>query len=553
MTLMLSNLESYFRVTRGLVKLIHRPCTSSGAKELIRTRMAMRERLFLQMVREGIWQNPASPYRRLLVWAGWSFDTLAESVNRRGLEPTLQALWDAGVYVTQDEVKLRKPIQRDGLVIECPSEDVFNNPRVIPAFELQTGGTRSRGTRVPASFGYIADQRAPAWRLSLEALESGTWPVILWLHRDASFLWWFSLAHMGRAPLRWFTTADLSVRRVPRLHQTMIRLAQGIGLTRGLRMPYIEQASFEDAPMVLDAVLAARARHGGCAMVTTPSVATRLAGLADGRGTDLENIVFLVGGEPLTPGKHAEISRTGARVGVRYNLTEAGAVGGTCAHPADIDDVHFLADSFALIPQRRTLPDGSSVDGFVLTTILPSSPGIALNVETDDFGQIAVRRCGCLWDELGLHTHLSRIRSFSKLTGEGITVLGTDCVQILEEVLPREFGGRSVDYQLLEEEDADHLTRLHLLVSPSVGPIDEELILARFIAAFGSADGGLRRIERWLQAGTIKVVRRKPVSTASGKLFPFHTLAFTPRGEAAGEAGRSGDEGLMTSSDGQGA
>jgi hypothetical protein len=252
--------------------------------------------------------------------------------------------------------------------------------------------------------------------------------------------------------------------------------------------------------------------------------------MAGSRGVDLERVAFLVGGEPLTPGKHAEIARSGARVGARYNLTEAGAVGGTCSHPIDPDDVHLLTDTFALVPHKRTLPDGSVVSAFVLTALLPSSPGLSLNVETDDFGQIAIRRCGCLWDEVGMHTHLSNIRSFSKLTGEGVTVLGTDCVRVIEEVLPREFGGHSTDYQLLEVEDADHLTRLHLVVRPTVGPVDEERLLQRFVDA-----AGLRRMDRWQQARTIRVVRQEPVPTAAGKLLPFHTLAFTLPGKSTSD------------------
>jgi hypothetical protein len=519
---MLPDFGAYARIAGGFVKLIHQPCTPERAKRLIQGRMARREQLFLQMVREGIWQHPDSPYRRLLVWAGWSFDTVAESVHRRGLEATLEALRDSGVYLSQEEKGATKPIQRDGLVIDSPTEHVFYNPRVVPVFEVRTGATRSRGTAVPATLDYIADQRAVAWCLSLEALGTQGWPVVVWMTRGAGFLWWLSLAHMGRPPLRWFSTTDLSMARIPHMHEAMVRLMQGISLTRGMRMPYLESVPLSSPDVVLEAVLKARRVHGGCAVVTTPSAATRLAGMAESRGVDLEHVAFLVGGEPLTPGKHAEISRTGARVGARYNLTEAGAVGGTCSHPADPDDVHLLTDSFALIPHKRVLPDGSSVDAFVLTALLPSSPGISLNVETDDFGQITVRRCGCLWDELGMHTHLSNIRSFSKLTGEGVTVLGTDCVRTIEEILPREFGGHSTDYQLLEVEDADHLTRLHLVVRPAVGLIDEERLLARFIDA-----AGLRRMDRWQQAGTIKVIRQEPVPTAAGKLLPFHTLAFT--------------------------
>ena len=116
------------------------------------------------------------------------------------------------------------------------------------------------------------------------------------------------------------------------------------------------------------------------------------------------------------------------------------------------------------------------------------------------------------------------------MTGEGVTVLGTECVRILEEVLPREFGGRSIDYQLLEVEDAGHLTRLHLVVSPSVGALDEQRLLARFVLELRSpSTRGRPAPPMWRQAETIKVVRHEPVTTASGKLLPFHTLAFSQR------------------------
>ncbi len=527
----LSGLGAYVNVARGLARQIFRPITLDDAKAQIRHRLAVRDELFLQMAREAIWQHPTSPYRRLLTWAGWSYDTLAEAVRRRGLEATLEALRDAGVYLSHEEFKGQKPIQRDGLRFECPEGDL-DNPRVLPSFVARTGGTRSRGSRVPASFDYIAEQRTPAWCISLEALGAGSWPVIIWMpavSHGGGLMWWLALAHMGRPALRWFSITDPSAETVSGRHRVMFRLGQMIGMARGLRIPYPEHAAFADADTVLDAVLAARARNGGCALATSPSAATRLAGLAGHRAIDLERVAFLVGGEPLTPGKYADITRTGARVGSRYSFIEAGAVGCNCARPMAVDDMHFQADSFALIHDTRVLPDGRTVDALVLTTLLPSSPKIMLNVESDDFGEITVRRCGCLWDELGLHTHLSMVRSFSKLTGEGVTVLGTDSVRVIEEVLPREFGGRSIDYQLLEGEDDDHLTRLYLVVSPSVGPIDEDRVLARFMEGLRDETRSVNAIPTlWRLAHTIKVVRREPVPTAHGKLLPFHTLALDP-------------------------
>jgi len=127
---------------------------------------------------------------------------------------------------------------------------------------------------------------------------------------------------------------------------------------------------------------------------------------------------------------------------------------------------------------------------------------------------------------------IDTIRSFSKLTGEGATVLGTDCIRILEEVLPREFGGRSTDYQLLEAEDEGHFTRLYLVVSPSVGTIDEERVRTRFIEELRDPTRPRNIMPPlWRQADTIRVLRREPVSTGRGKLLPVLTQAATPRAE----------------------
>ena len=526
--LSLAPLTALVRSARSLAALVHRPLTRDRAMALVRDRMARRDQMFLQMVRETIWAHPTNPYRRLLEWARWSPDRLAESVRHRGLDATLQVLLDDGVYLSYEEFKGRTPIQRDGLVLECTEAD-FDNPAVPHAFDFYTGGTRSQGSRVPASVESTTAQHAVAVRLILEGL--GVWgrPVLIWMSRQAGFSWWLSLLHSGRPAVRWFSLSDLSAVRARAPSRELYALTQAIALTRGLQAPSIRFTPLSESDMVLDTVLRVRARHGACVVVTPVSAAARLAGLARGRGIALDHVGFLVGGEPLTPGKHQDIIGAGALAWPRYGISEFGVVGVPCARGTAIDDVHFLTDNFGLARRRRALPDGSAVDALMMTTLLPTSMKITLNVANDDFADVHERRCGCLWDELGVHTHLSSVRSFSKLTGWGVTVLGTDCVRIIEEVLPREFGGNSTDYQLLEAEDDDHRTRLYLLVSPSVGPIDEERVKARFIEAMH--DPTRRRDlvpPLWRQADTIKVIQREPVSTATGKLLPFHTLAGVP-------------------------
>lgn len=516
------------QIARGLFKLIYRPSSPVQARTLIRNRLARRDQIFLEMVFKCIWAHPTSPYRRLLNWAGWTYDTVRESVERRGVDDTLKALADARVCLSYEEFKGRKPIERGSLRIEC-TEDDFNNPVVIPAYEDRTSGTRSRGSRVPASLEFLAENRAPARVLLLDALGVTHLPIILWLQYSPGLHWWLSLAHMGRPPLRWFGLSGITGLTLSKSVRMTMGLARVMVAARGLSLPRLEHLAVSEQDAALDSILAARRAHGGCVVVTTPSVATRLAGLAGRRDVTLEHVIFVTQSEPLTPGKYADITRRGARVAGRYGFMEAGSVAEACTRPEAVDDSHVMRDSFGLVCERRTLPDGRGVDALIVTTLLPSGPRVLLNVESDDFADVSVRRCGCPWDDLGLHTHLSNIRSFSKLTGEGTTLLGTDCVRILEVTLPREFGGTSVDYQLLEAEDSEHLTRLYLVIHPSVGPVDETRVVRRFLEELHNpahARGTVPPL--WQQAETIRVLRQEPVSTPGGKLLPFHTQALVP-------------------------
>ncbi|MGH2670444.1 MAG: hypothetical protein ACRDH5_15240, partial [bacterium] len=253
--------------------------------------------------------------------------------------------------------------------------------------------------------------------------------------------------------------------------------------------------------------------------------AVRLSAEARRRGEALRGVQFITNGEPLTPGKAEEVCRAGARVASRYSMNEVGPVGVPCGVPAEADDMHLLTTTLAMIPSRRQFGD-LTADALMLTSLAPTAPKLLLNVEVDDFAKIEQRRCGCLWDELGCRTHLADVRSFTKLTGEGTTLLGSNCVHILERVLPEAFGGSSVDYQLVEAEDEARLTRLYLLISPRVGPVQEAAVLRRFGEALEATAsrpmGGKRTI--WEQAQTIRVLRRDPIATGMGKLLPFHTL-----------------------------
>ncbi|MDR7418506.1 MAG: hypothetical protein QN178_06315 [Armatimonadota bacterium] len=527
-----SGLVLYPKIAHSLAGLILHPITLERAKALIASRLAHREARFLEMVRTRIYDHARSPYRTLLRMAGCEMGDIERAVRRDGLETALTALREAGVYLSFEEFKARTEVVRGSQTFRFAESD-FDNPAPGSAVDTRTGATTSRGSAVAMRFDFLAAQRAPSYHVMLDALDAADAPIVIWhpgFPSGAGISAWLALAKMGRPPRHWYSMTDPHGPTVAPRHRMLLETAHVLSRAVGRPLPLPDFTPVSQPERVADGLRAILGRHGRCALITTPSAAVRLAAAAGGRDAALSGLAIIVGAEPLTEGKRAEIVATGARVGVQYVLTEGGAIGAACGRPAAADDTHFMADCYAMILHRREWPLVGEVDAFMFTTLLPSAPKIMLNVESDDFGVVTHRECGCAWDALGLRTHLHTIRSFTKLTGEGVTVLGTDCLRVLEEILPREFGGRSIDYQLLEAEDEDRLTRLLLVVSPSVGPVDEERVRARFIEELRDRTRPRSVMPPlWRQAETIRVVRREPLLTPRGKLLPFYTQAATAR------------------------
>src|SRR5262249_61986177 len=131
------------------------------------------------------------------------------------------------------------------------------------------------------------------------------------------------------------------------------------------------------------------------------------------------------------------------------------------------------------------------------STLHPAAPKIMLNVEVGDYGVLSQRVCGCPLGTLGFTQHLRGIRSYEKLTSEGMKFTGSELLRLIEDVLPERFGGHPTDYQFVEEEEGG-LSRVSLVVSPRIGPVDEPELVAAVLELLGSsphATGG-----HWLMA-----------------------------------------------------
>jgi hypothetical protein len=199
-------------------------------------------------------------------------------------------------------------------------------------------------------------------------------------------------------------------------------------------------------------------------------------------------------------------------------------VGLGCFNPVASDDVHFCKDSLALIQKNRAVNHAlTSVEAFLFSSLLLSSPKILLNVESGDWGRIENRKCGCKLEELGLTEHLYDIRGFDKLTGEGMTFIGTDLVRIIEEVLPARFGGSPTDFQIVEEEDEQGHTCMSILVHPRLGAIDKAELTNLVLNELSKGKDAQRMMAQvWAYSAIIRIKRIPPFVTAAGKLLPLH-------------------------------
>ena len=94
---------------------------------------------------------------------------------------------------------------------------------------------------------------------------------------------------------------------------------------------------------------------------------------------------------------------------------------------------------------------------------------------------------------------------------------------MLSEVLPGKFGGVQTDYQLAEKLGSDGEALLELVVHPRLGDLPSDLIAEEFLDALSSrSDSDTMMIQRWRDAGTLRVVRRAPAVTQAGKIQYLH-------------------------------
>ena len=507
------------RYAASLPAFLRRRMTLEECRGRIREGVARRDEQFLDVLERAVYGRPRSPYLPLLRAAGVELGDARRLVREDGLEPALRRLADAGVTLTLEEFKGLAPIERAGVSLH-PHRHDFDNPLMGSAITRSELGSRGAPRRVIVNLDDVEHTTAYT-AVFLEAFGLRDRPIVLWRPPPparAGIGHVLQLAKLGKAVDAWFMQTPLSVRRgakdVAFAHasRAAVRLA-------GVRPPRPVHVPLERA----DAVARWMAGRHGAHLNAPAGSAVRVCVAAAEHGLDLSGAFMRVGGEPLTAAKARVFERAGVRFACHYTTSDVGRIGVACAAPAALDDVHVATDRLAVIQRERSLGRaGPSVPALAFTTLAPSVRRVLINVEIGDYGVLAERRCGCALDAVGLSLHLHTIRSFEKLTTEGMHFLGPDLYRLVEEVLPARFGGEPTDYQLVEAEDGG-LTRLEVVVGPRLGPVADADVVATVLETLGGgAAFKTMMAEVWRDGGTVRVVRRPPQATPSGKILPLH-------------------------------
>jgi hypothetical protein len=526
------DIRMYARYMTGLWGYLREPpLTWDAAVDIVRRRLDTREDNFLRVAERGIYDHPTSPYLKLLRHAGCAFSDLRDMIRSRGLEATLRALHDAGVYVDFEEFKGRKAIVRNGLSFPVSGSD-FDNPLPLAGYYLESSGSTGASTRTPTDLNFFRD-RAPHYLIThaVNGIAGATRAIWRGPLPDSAGLDGILLsARFNHLPQRWFSPVTPSEFHTGFKNRAATAYTMAVARLCGMRLPRMEIVRPDQAIVIARWMADVLRREARCALNASIAANMRVCLAAEEAGFDLAGALFMGAGETPTAAKAQVITRVGARYAPVYWFSEGGQIGTQCTNAPEINDIHLFDDATALIQSPQPVPGtDETVDAFCFTSLLPSAPKLLLNVAIDDYGVVEQRHCGCPLQDIGCTTHLRRIQSASKLTGEGVTLIGSDMVHILHDVLPGRFGGSALDYQLQQEDDADGFTRLSLVVDPKVKLANEDAVISAVLRELEQSNAMANTAQAlWAAAKVMRVERRRPFTTSTGKAPPLHVVRRWP-------------------------
>jgi hypothetical protein len=505
------------RFVQSLLSKPSRPIGLPEAHRSLRERFQRRATDFVALIEAAVYRNPTSPYRALLHLAGCEPGDFEKLVHADGIEGALATLYRRGVYLTVDEMKGRRPAVRGSATVSV-------EPRLLrvpgSTAHLVTHSSGSRGSRTALTLD-VASLRVQAGNLAVlfEARGATGWAHATWAVPGSAVIGRLHHYQTLRLPVaRWFSQVDARASGLHPRYRWSADLQRLVSVLVGRPLPAPEYVPVDDplpiARWMADVLRAGRTPH----LWTFPSSAVRLCQAAHRAGLTLRGAQFTVTGEPMTAARLSTIVGVGAAVQTFYGSSETGLLGYGCLQPDGSDDFHVASDLHGVIQAGEG--GGPLRPRSLLVTSLRSTARVMLlNVSLGDEGVLEPRPCGCPLVRLGWRQHLRAVRSFEKLNAGGVALLDADVITVLEETLPRRFGGGPTDYQLVEEESTDGRLHMRLLVHPALGPVDERGIVETFLTAIGEGSGVERLVElQWRQAGVPVVERRAPRAAASGKI-----------------------------------
>lgn len=516
----LADVRAGLRLLRDLPGFLRSPLSLPAARATLEARLAERADRLLVGIRAA-WARPSGPYGALLCHAGCEPGDARNLVEQEGVEGALTTLAERGVWLSCAEFKGRVAVRRGSLEFQVGPHDLLRPGAAVHGVS-ESSGSRGRPTAVPIDLSFIADHAVDTW-LGLAAHDGLEWAHARWgMPGGTSVTNALEFARGGSPPRRAFTPVplDAGIAIRYRLADWTLRLG---GRVAGVRLPGFTPAPLDD-PFPLVRWLRATLDAGEVPHVWTfASSAVLACRAARDMGIDVAGARFTMGGEPTTPARRAAVEEAGAVALPRYGATETDILAFACRAPRAADDMHFLHDRHGLVSaparSRTGLPEGA----LLFTSLLRTAPVELINVSLGDVAEVDANPCGCPMEDLGWPLHVRGVRSFEKLTVGGIAFLDIDVARVLEEVLPRRFGGRPADYQLIERPEPDGRAGIRLRAHPALGPLDEPALVETFLRTLGAGGGGERLMALALgRGGVVRVEREPPARTMSGKILHIH-------------------------------
>jgi len=519
---MIGEMMVYSQMALGMRELLRQPVAADPMAALGQ-QMAHREEHFLDLARRLVFANPQHPYHEMFRIAGCTREDLTAEVKRNGLEAALARLAAAGVYLSHDEFKGKAPVIRGGREIPCGPQALLN-PLVRGGLISISSGSRSPGTRTPKSLP-LQTYRDAYHHLQLRefdlAARTGVQvrpilPSSLGLGHNLRCI------RFGEEPAKWFAQSgrwrDAAHYRA--VTHFLVRAAQLMGAS----LPLPEYLPENDFSPVARWIAQRKQAGRPCVMRSYVSPGVRIAAAAREAGLDIAGTIFLVDGEALTDAKRAVIEAAGCEAYPKYGISEVGSVGSACRRMRTGNCVHVHRDAVAVISRRRLAPlSDLEVNSLLFTNLLPFAARFLINAEMDDAGILEPAACECEYSRAGMDLQIRNIYSYGKLTGQGITLMGSDIVHLLEDTLPQRFGGGPGDYQLVEYDGARQ-AQLELRISPRAVAGPAAAVRDFLLSEIRGCYGGALASRVWKHSGGIEAVIAEPFVTRTGKVLSLHLL-----------------------------